>query len=507
MIDQKLDEGAKHYQDIRKLFDNYIITEENLKVMTIYNLRALAFGAKIQAAVTMKKEVVIDALLEFGKGNTAVYVPSTKKGKPPEMGSNFYPAIERLKEKNQLIAIKKVNANDILSDSVGGFTNDIFQETKDGESIIEGGILEIMPDDFGYLRGGNYGSKYSEIYVSSNIINNIFLRNGDYVKGEVIKNANKKDCLKNVIEVNGKPVTDCYNRMNFKDLVAVFPKEKFQLTNEENNEMELRLIDLFCPIGKGQRGIIATPLKTDATTILKSVSKAMIKNNSNVKVLMLLIGQRPEEVTDIKESVEAEVFFTTFDDVCEEQIAVAETVLSHGKRLVESGYDVVIMIDSITKLVRAYNNVSYSSSRTMNGELEVNALEVPKKFFGSARNIKNQGSFTILATAEVETGNRMDDMIYDEFIASGNMELRLDRTLAENRISPSINCEKSYTMKDDLLLTKEQLDVQYSIRKTFTSQTILDDTISLIDMVGNTKTNHEFIEKYPSLVKIKSNNN
>ncbi len=367
-----------------------------------------------------------------------------------------------------------------------------FNTSKDDEVV---GVLEILPDGFGFLRGANYQSTDEDVYVSPSQIRRFNLQTGDKVRGITRhpKTGEKFRALLFVQKVNDENPETCINRKSFVTLTPIYPEERLTLEKSQN-EIATRLIDLISPIGKGQRGLIVAPPKAGKTMLLKSVANSIAKNHPNVELIVLLIDERPEEVTDMKESINGDVIYSTFDQVSNHHVKVAEMVLSRAQRLVEHGKDVVILLDSITRLARAYNLTISPTGRTLSGGLDPGALHGPKKFFGAARNIRQGGSLTILATALVETGSRMDDVIFEEFKGTGNMELHLDRKLAEKRIFPAVDIYKSGTRREDLLLTDEEKAALWKLRKEMSNNSILEVTDNLIEALRKTKNNEEFIK-------------
>ena len=316
------------------------------------------------------------------------------------------------------------------------------------DDFIAQGVLEILPDGYGFLRGENYLSSPKDVYVSPVQIRRFRLDNGDKLKGiaRLPKEGEKFPALIFVGEVNGDAPEMAYRRKKFDDLIPIYPDEKIRLETT-SNEYAMRMIDLICPIGKGQRGMIVAPPKVGKTTLLKKIANSITANHPEVTLIVLLIDERPEEVTDMKRSIDGDVIYSTFDELPEHHVKVAEMVLERAKRLIEQGKEVVILLDSITRLARAYNLVIPASGRTLSGGLDPAALHKPKKLFGAARNIENGGSLTILATALIETGSRMDEVIFEEFKGTGNMEVHLDRSLSEKRIFPAIDINKSGTRR------------------------------------------------------------
>ena len=360
------------------------------------------------------------------------------------------------------------------------------------------GILEVMQEGFGFIRCENYLPGENDVYVSPSQIRRFNMKTGDIVYGSKrIKTGQEKfAALLYVNKINGVAADDAVKRPNFEDLTPVFPNSRLHL-EMPGAGVSMRIVDLLSPIGKGQRGMIVSPPKAGKTTLLKQVARSIIRNHREMHVLILLIDERPEEVTDIKESIEgpnAEVIYSTFDELPEHHKRVSEMVLERAKRLVEHGKDVTILLDSITRLARAYNLTVAPSGRTLSGGLDPAALHMPKRFFGAARNMREGGSLTILATALVDTGSRLDDMVYEEFKGTGNMELVLNRKLSERRIFPAIDIFKSGTRREDLLLTREEQEAVSNVRKAINGSKPDDAAESVLDLFARTKTNREFIE-------------
>ena len=362
------------------------------------------------------------------------------------------------------------------------------------------GILEVMPDGFGFIRCENFLPGENDVYVAPSQIRRFNMKTGDIIRGSRrVKTATEKfAAFLYVTTINGYPVHVAERRPNFEDLTPIFPDQRLSLeVRGEKNTTAMRVMDLLAPIGKGQRGMIVSPPKAGKTTLLKQVAKAVTTNYPDMHLIILLIDERPEEVTDIKESVvgpNVEVIYSTFDELPERHKRVSEMVIERSKRLVEHGRDVMILLDSITRLARAYNLVVPPSGRTLSGGLDPAALHMPKRFFGAARNMREGGSLTILATALVDTGSRMDDVIYEEFKGTVNMELVLDRKLSEKRIFPAIDILKSGTRRDDLLLTKEEAEAVDSVRKATNSMKAEESVEKILDLFARTKNNYEFTE-------------
>ncbi|WP_331681725.1 transcription termination factor Rho [Romboutsia sp.] len=374
---------------------------------------------------------------------------------------------------------------------------DEFNTSKEDEVM---GVLEILPDGFGFLRGSNYLSTENDVYVSPSQIRRFNMKTGDKVKGITRhpKTGEKFRALLYVQKVNDENPETAIQRRAFELLTPIYPEERLTLERSQN-DIATRLIDLISPIGKGQRGLIVAPPKAGKTSLLKNVANSIAKNHPNVELIVLLIDERPEEVTDMRESINGDVIYSTFDQVSSHHVKVAEMVLNRAQRLVEHGKDVVILLDSITRLARAYNLTISPTGRTLSGGLDPGALHGPKKFFGAARNIRQGGSLTILATALVETGSRMDDVIFEEFKGTGNMELNLDRKLAEKRIFPAVDIYKSGTRREDLLLTDEEKTALWRLRREMSNNSVLEVTDKVIELLKRTKNNDEFIKSIKAL--------
>jgi transcription termination factor Rho len=364
-------------------------------------------------------------------------------------------------------------------------------------SIGNEGVLEIMQDGYGFLRSSdyNYLASPDDIYVSPSQIKLFGLKTGDTVKGLIRppKEGEKYFALLKVESVNGKTTEEIRDRVAFEYLTPLFPEEKLKLSTSQPDGMSTRILDLFCPIGKGQRGMIVAQPKTGKTVLLKSIANAIAENHPEVYLLVLLIDERPEEVTDMARSVKAEVIASTFDEQAERHVKVASIVLEKAKRMVECGHDVVILLDSITRLARAYNTVVPSSGKILSGGVDANALHKPKRFFGAARNIENGGSLTIIATALIETGSKMDEVIFEEFKGTGNMELVLDRKLSNKRVYPAIDVTASGTRREDLLLKEEELQRVWILRKYMADMNSNEAMELLLNRMKGTRNNEEFL--------------
>ena len=433
----------------------------DLEELSLTELREKAKEAGIKSATKFKKEELISILKEEN-------VDKVDKLEEPE---------EEKKEFKEVI------------------TKEGYKLTSEGDEVVEG-ILEVLPDGYGFLRGENYLPTPKDVYVSPIQIKRFRLDTGDMVRGikRTPKEGEKFPALIFVGAVNGEHPENAMKRRSFDDLTPIYPQERIKLETTQE-EYTMRIMDLLCPIGKGQRGMIVAPPKAGKTTILKKIANSITANNPDLELIVLLIDERPEEVTDMKRSIKGDVIYSTFDELPEHHVKVAEMVLERGKRLVEQHKDVVILLDSITRLARAYNLVVPASGRTLSGGLDPAALHKPKRFFGAARNTEDAGSLTILATALVETGSRMDDVIFEEFKGTGNMEVHLDRSLSEKRIFPAIDINKSGTRKEELLLSKEELDTIFTLRKTMSNMNTQEMTEQIMEQIVTTKNNTDFLER------------
>src|SRR6056297_2166244 len=363
--------------------------------------------------------------------------------------------------------------------------------------VTNTGVLEILQDGYGFLRSSdyNYLNSPDDIYVSQSQIKLFGLKTGDTVKGTIRppKEGEKYFPLIKVLEINGRSPEFIRDRVPFDHLTPLFPEKKFELTGKGHDNISTRVVDMFAPIGKGQRGLIVAQPKTGKTVLLKEIANAIAANHPEVFMIVLLVDERPEEVTDMARSVDAEVIASTFDEPAEKHVKVANIVLEKAKRMVECGHDVVILLDSITRLARAYNTVQPASGKVLSGGVDANALHKPKRFFGAARNIEEGGSLTILSTALTETGSKMDDVIFEEFKGTGNMELQLDRKLSNKRIFPSVDIPASSTRREDLLIRKEMLNKLWILRNYLTDMTSVEAMEFLRDKIKQTKNNEEFL--------------
>ena len=440
---------------------------EKFESLSLAVLRDLAKSLDIKGVSTMKKDQLVDLLVEMEE----------KQSK--EASSK---AVNNETEGENAKSEDKAEPNMAELDS----------------GIAASGILEVMPDGFGFIRCENFLPGENDVYVAPSQIRRFGLKTGDIVEGNTrIKTQNEKfSALLYIKRINGYTPEVAQKRGNFEDMTPIFPDEKIKL-DIPGAPVSMRIMDLISPVGKGQRGMIVSPPKAGKTTLLKSVAKCVKYSNPDMHMIILLIDERPEEVTDIREAIEGdnvEVIYSTFDETPEHHKRVSEMVIERAKRLVEHKQDVIILLDSITRLTRAYNQVIPPSGRTLSGGLDPAALHMPKRFFGAARNMREGGSLTILATALVETGSKMDDVVYEEFKGTGNMEMVLDRKLSEKRVFPAIDIPKSGTRREDLLLTPEELDAINSMRKAFNGMKAEDAVDKVIDLFSKTRNNKEFVE-------------
>ena len=389
------------------------------------------------------------------------------------------------------------NERDTARDEARAKKEEYLRNIKDFEGIIENeGVLEILQDGYGFLRSSdyNYLASPDDIYVSPSQIKLFGLKTGDTVKGDIRppKDGEKYFALLKVSSVNGKMTEEIRDRVAFEYLTPLFPQQKLNLSTKSDN-YSTRILDLFAPIGKGQRGMIVAQPKTGKTVLLKNVANAIAENHPECFLIILLIDERPEEVTDMARSVKAEVIASTFDEQAERHVKVASMVLEKAKRMVECGHDVVILLDSLTRLARAYNTVVPSSGKILSGGVDANALHKPKRFFGAARNVENGGSLTIIATALIDTGSKMDEVIFEEFKGTGNMELVLDRKLSNKRVYPAIDVPSSGTRREDLLMDKEELSRVWILRKFMSDMTSPEAMEFLLSRMKGTRNNDEFL--------------
>ncbi len=430
-----------------------------------------------------------------GKYSGATNVPNTEVNAENQNGGQVAPVVKPKRMVKAEPAYEPNEEEDAKADQKD--SKEPVQRPEEMPRInIRSGILEINPEGFGFLRAQNYRNSTQDTYVSSAKIKYHQLRQGDFIECYSKQvNASKPPAMVEIISVNGRPAETALGRPLFENCVPIYPDEKLKLEVEgKRNDLAMRAIDIIAPIGKGQRAMVVSPPKAGKTTLLKMIANAIAANNPEVKIMVLLIDERPEEVTDMQRNINGEVIYSTFDEECDNHIKVAELVLSRAKRIVESGQDVVILLDSLTRLARANNVVAPSSGKTLSGGVDPVSLYFPKKFFGAARNIENGASLTIIATALVDTGSRMDDIVYEEFKGTGNMEIHLDRKLSEKRIFPAIDLLKSGTRKEELLLSQKELEGEYIIRRLLSNGDSQEATESIISMMTRTQTNEDLIK-------------
>ena len=444
-------------------------SREQLQDKNLFELREIARENRVQSPTKLNKEELISQIVEA----------SSQRVK----GLKIRP----VSRPSKLVDAPRRNAQNDVPDKAAESINEIM--AVDDTCEEREGILEIHPDGYGFIRVRNCEHSEKDVYVSAIKIRKAGLRQGDMIKG-IVKVAydNKPAALLIINTVNGVPAEELRKRPRFDDLVPIYPDERLKLENARSkNDFAIREIDLIAPIGKGQRGMIVSPPKAGKTTLLKKIANSISENYPDVTLMVLLIDERPEEVTDMQRSIKGEVIYSTFDEMPEHHTKAAE--------LLENGKDVVILMDSLTRLARAYNLTIPPTGRTLSGGIDPGALHSPKSFFGSARNIENGGSLTIIATALVDTGSRMDDVIYEEFKGTGNMEIHLDRKLSEKRIFPAIDLNRSGTRREDLLLSQDELEGVWTMRKILSSGDTESAAENLLQMLVKTSSNAEFIEQ------------
>lgn len=452
-------------------------SREQLQDKNLFELREIARENRVQSPTKLNKEELISQIVEA----------SSQRVKELK--------IRPVSRPSKLVDAPRRNAQNDVPEKAAESINEIMAVDETCEE--REGILEIHPDGYGFIRVRNCEHSEKDVYVSAIKIRKAGLRQGDMIKG-IVKVAydNKPAALLIINTINGVPAEELRKRPRFDDLVPIYPDERLKLENARSkNDFAIREIDLIAPIGKGQRGMIVSPPKAGKTTLLKKIANSISENYPDVTLMVLLIDERPEEVTDMQRSIKGEVVYSTFDEMPEHHTKAAELLLSRAKRLVENGKDVVILMDSLTRLARAYNLTIPPTGRTLSGGIDPGALHSPKSFFGSARNIENGGSLTIIATALVDTGSRMDDVIYEEFKGTGNMEIHLDRKLSEKRIFPAIDLNRSGTRREDLLLSQDELEGVWTMRKILSSGDTESAAENLLQMLVKTSSNAEFIEQ------------
>ena len=503
------------------------MTREMYESLALSDLRAIAKQRSMKKTSSLKKSELIDAMLqqdqidakaakearekEAGKAKEAKESTEAKEeAKEQRPARKEAPAPQQEREADKAESRQQQDRNyqqpprqqqrqtprqPVRPDTPIHHKDEFAAELDSGE--IANGILEVMPDGYGFIRCENYMPGDNDIYVAPSQIRRFRLKTGDILKGNIrVRTQGEKfSALLYVKSINGYAPEEATRRFNFEDMTPVFPDERIRL-EKPGASIAMRVMDLMCPVGKGQRGMIVSPPKAGKTTLVKEVARSIKVNNPEIHLIILLIDERPEEVTDIKEAIEGpnvEVIYSTFDELPEHHKRVSEMAIERAKRLVEHRKDVMILLDSITRLTRAYNLTEPSSGRTLSGGLDPAALHMPKRFFGAARNMREGGSLTILATALIETGSKMDDVVYEEFKGTGNMEMVLDRKLSERRIFPAIDIQKSGTRRDDLLLTPDELDAINTLRRAFNGMKSDEAVDHVLDLFAKTRTNGEFV--------------
>ena len=467
------------------------LSREEWEKVSLSVLRAIGRAIGVKSPTTMPKEPLIDNIMGIEEGRIKPEV-ATNKGAPTKSGIDISAFI-----------IEDEDMGYYASSRPSDYSVITFHDSnlKDDEELVEG-YLELHHSGYGFLRCKNKDGLKIDVFVSQANIKKYHLRRGDKVRAAVkVEREGESPAIQNVILINDVLPTVFMNRDPFDELTACYPTEKLKLeVAGAKNDLSVRVIDLFAPIGKGQRGLIVAPPKTGKTTLIKEIAKSIEKNYPEATLLILLIDERPEEVTDIKECVSSEVIYSTFDESPSHHVRTAEFAVDRAKRVVESSKDAIILMDSITRLARAYNTIVESSGKTLSGGLDPNAMQGPKRFFGSGRNTRSHGSLTIISTALIETGSRMDDVIFEEFKGTGNHEIYLSRDLAEKRIFPAIDLYKSGTRKEEVLLTESELLATQKIRKLLSERE--DATEVLLNMMEKTENNEQFISKLDGWLKV-----
>ncbi|MDO5136154.1 MAG: transcription termination factor Rho [Eubacteriales bacterium] len=472
---------------------------EKYESLKLEVLKDLAKARGLRGVSGLRKTELVERMLEAdAKESKKTDSRERKPEREPVKEQEKQPASAKAEEKSSSAKEESTEASEGKGERANGYS--VPSETAQLDSGEKAnGILEVLADGYGFIRCENYMPGENDIYVSPSQIRRFNLKTGDIIQGNIrIKTANEKfSALLYVTSINGYHPSVGHKRYNFEDMTPIFPNQRLVLERQEGTAA-MRIVDLLSPIGKGQRGMIVSPPKAGKTTLLKDVAKSILKNNPEMHLIILLIDERPEEVTDIREAIQGpnvEVIYSTFDELPDHHRRVSEMVIERARRLVEHKRDVTILLDSITRLARAYNLVVPPSGRTLSGGLDPAALHMPKRFFGAARNMREGGSLTILATALVETGSKMDDVVYEEFKGTGNMELVLDRKLQEKRIFPAIDIQKSSTRREDLLLSPEELNAVYIMRKALNGMKADEAAEKILDIFARTKTNQAVVSE------------
>lgn len=490
-----------------------------LKEKNLMDLREIAKMAGIKSVTKYRKGELLDLLYDMDKKAKSEQEPEEPESNIPSYQQDVISKREQKKQRKGEQS-EEDDAEDKQSAKAGesgkngeekkiieyvmgnDAVNEILNKGDCGDAM---GILEVLPEGYGFLRSENYLPGNKDVYVSMAQIRKFNLKTGDKVTGKTrpAKDAEKLNALLYIEQVNDDVVEKCLKRKPFEELTPIHPEERFTLERAgATKDLAIRLIDMIAPIGKGQRGLVVSPPKAGKTIMLKKIANSITSNFPDVHLIVLLIDERPEEVTDMQRSIKGEVVYSTFDEKPENHTRVSEMVIERAKRMVERGKDVVVLLDSITRLARAYNLIIPPTGRTLSGGLDPGSLYKPKRFFGAARNIEFGGSLTIIATALIDTGSRMDEIIYEEFKGTGNMEIHLDRRLSEKRIFPAIDLHKSSTRREELLLSKKELDGIWTIRKVMSNGNTAEVTEQLISMLSKTQTNDVFLDKLKSWLNV-----
>ena len=477
---------------------------EKYESLSLATLKDLAKARKLKGVSTLRKPELIERMLEEDeKQGTIQSKGEIIRETEREERRDTEKTDERIDEKTFERTSERETAGENRETGEGQTRECVRPRPSEGIQQLDSGekangILEVLPDGYGFIRCANYLPGENDVYVSPSQIRRFNLKTGDIIQGNTrIKTQGEKfSALLYVTSINGFHPSEGQRRYNFEDMTPIFPNERLRM-ERPGGTTAMRIVDLISPIGKGQRGMIVSPPKAGKTTLLKDVAKSILRNNRDMHLIILLIDERPEEVTDIKEAIQGsnvEVIYSTFDEQPDHHKRVSEMVIERARRLVEHKKDVTILLDSITRLARAYNLVIPPSGRTLSGGLDPAALHMPKRFFGAARNMREGGSLTILATALVDTGSKMDDVIYEEFKGTGNMELVLDRKLQEKRVFPAIDIQKSGTRREDLLLSPDEQEAVYNMRKALNGMKAEDAVEQILNMFARTKNNEEFVQ-------------
>ena len=471
---------------------------EKYESLSLSVLRDLAKARGLKGISTLKKADLIERMLQEDEKSQQHENQHREENTRTEVGKAENVRMENNRAEHKRAETAQEKSRDMQEN---GHVHSDKKSVLNNEGLDSGekanGILEVLPDGYGFIRCENYLPGENDIYVSQSQIRKFNLKTGDIIQGNIRVNQGEKfRALLYVTSVNGFHPNESVKRHNFEDMTPIFPDHRL-IMERPGGSMAMRIVDLISPIGKGQRGMIVSPPKAGKTTLLKDVAKSILHNNRKIHLIILLIDERPEEVTDIKEAIQGdnvEVIYSTFDELPEHHKRVSEMVVERARRLVEHKKDVIILLDSITRLARAYNLVIPPSGRTLSGGLDPAALYAPKRFFGAARNMREGGSLTILATALVDTGSKMDDVIYEEFKGTGNMELILDRKLQEKRVFPAIDIQKSGTRREDLLLSRDEQEAVYNMRKALNGMKSEDAVEQILNMFARTKNNAELVQ-------------